>query len=270
MDLAQQLLNALFDALLAPWGYAWPLLDIGLWATASGVFALWVYRRVSNQKGIARAKERIKMRLIEVRLWRDEPRIVMRALGGILTRNGQYFGYSLVPMVVMALPFMAVLFQLVAHFAFVPHALGETVLVHAKLEKGWAPTEAQLALGSGLVEDAPPVRTADGRVLWRLKATRAGVHRLTLTLGDKSVDKKVVVGAAPTKVPVLRTKGWTSWLYPGEPRISADSPFVAVKLDTPRRSFPGMPPGELGVSGWYVVLSLLAGLLLKGKMGVQI
>jgi hypothetical protein len=46
--------SALFDVLLAPFGYgpAWFL----LWPLLAGVFALVVYKRLSNQKGIERAK----------------------------------------------------------------------------------------------------------------------------------------------------------------------------------------------------------------------
>ena len=64
--------SAIFDVLLAPWGHGLVALDLVLWSLFAGVGALCIYKLVSNQKGIARAKDRVKMHLMEIRLWRSD------------------------------------------------------------------------------------------------------------------------------------------------------------------------------------------------------
>ena len=272
MDAFNRITGAVFDLLLAPWGHGLALLDISLWGVLCGVLALWIYRLVSNQEGIARAKDRIKMHLIEVRLWRDDPRVVAGAFGRILMRNGQYVGFSLVPMVVLAAPFMIVMFHLVAHFAFEPLPVGQTTLLQVQLDPatGARALDVELSLGDGVSLDAPPVRTADGRVVWRLRADAPGTHTVTLAHGAHRITKQILVAAEPGKVPVLRSKSWDALLYPGEAVLPADSPFASVAIDVPRRSFPWAPAGELGVSAWYLLTSLAAGFALKDVMGVRI
>ena len=49
--------SAIFDVLLAPFGHGPAWFDLLVWPVVAGVLALLVYKRVSNQAGIARAKD---------------------------------------------------------------------------------------------------------------------------------------------------------------------------------------------------------------------
>lgn len=263
--------TAVFDPILAPFGHQWPAFDLLLWPIVGGLVALWAYKLVSNQGAIAAAKDRIAMHLLEIRLFRHSPRVVLRATGTILLRNAQYVGYSLVPMVVMLPPMVLVMTQLVANYAYAPAQVGDVVLFEAKLapeRSDLKPTDVQLDLPAGVVLDAPAVRTPDGRVFWRLRADAPGDHALTVRVGGETESKGWAVGGPPRKVPVLRSRGAEALLYPGEPALASASAFDELRLPAVPRPLPGLPDGELGVLAAFFGLSLVSGFALRGRVGV--
>jgi hypothetical protein len=264
--------SAVFDVLLAPFGHGAAGFDLLFWPIVCGVIALIIYKYVSNQRGIERAKDQIKMHLLEVRLWRHELRTVFPAIGRILVKNAVYVGHNLAPMVVLIVPFLIVLVQLEANYAFAPSEPGTVQLLHVTLAEDAVvrPTEVRLALPEGVSLDAPPVRTPDGEVFWRLRADAPGDHVLTLQAGDAVLEKGWAVGGPPRKVPVKRTRDWEAFLYPGEAGIPAGSPFHAAVLRYPVRQLPWLPDGELGVLAWFFILSLVAGFALKDVFGVTL
>lgn len=263
--------SAVFDRLLAPFGHGPAAFDLVLWSVLSGVLALVAYKYVSNQAGISRAKDQIKMHLLEIRLFRHDVRQVLKSTGWVLLRNSAYLGYNLVPMVVMAVPFTAVLVQLVSNYAFAPAPVGtvELLEVHLDPEAGVRPAEVRLDLPAGVALDAPPVRTADGEIYWRLRAESEGDHVLALTAGGERVEKLWSIGGEHRKVSPLLTKSWEAVLYPGEGALDDGSAFAEIRLDAPARPLPYAPDGELGVLTAFLALSLATGLVLKKPLGVD-
>ncbi len=71
--------STIFDVLLAPLGHGRPWFDLLLWPIMGGIVALLVYKKVSNQAGIARAKKAISVHLLEIVLFKDDPRVVLGA-----------------------------------------------------------------------------------------------------------------------------------------------------------------------------------------------
>lgn len=271
--------SALFDVLLAPFGdrHAW--WDLVFWSVGGGIVALLVYKAVSNQAGIKRAKRLIGMHLLEIRLFKDDIRTVLGATGRILSRNALYLGHNILPMLVMFVPMMAILFQLEARYAFDPVPPGETRLLTVDLDAevpGVPDTATGLAeavrleLPAGVALDAPPVRTADGRVAWRLRAEAPGDHVLRIHVGDRVVEKGFAVGGEARKVPVMRTKSLEAFLYPGEPGLPGDSPVHTARIGYPDRRLPFFPDGELGILATFFGLSIVSGFALKGLFGVTL
>ena len=139
-------------------------------------------------------------------------------------------------MLVMFVPMTAILVQLVANYARDPIPVGAIDLVTARLDPAVTqekPTAVRLELPDGVVLDAPPVRTADGEIVWRVKALAAGDHVLKIHVGDRLIEKRLAVGGGPRKVPVMRTKSWEALLYPAEAGMPADSPLYSVDLTLP-------------------------------------
>ncbi len=265
--------STMFDVVLAPFGHRQAWFDLLVWPVLAGIVALLVYKRLSNQDGIARAKNRIVVHLLEVRLFGDDLVGVLRSTVQALGQNLLYLAHNIVPMLVLLVPMMAILVQLVAHYARDPIPVGAVDLVTARLDPAvteMKPREVRLELPQGVTLDAPPVRTPDGEIVWRVKAEAAGDHVLKIHVGDRVIEKGFAVGGAPRKVPVLRTKSWESLLYPAEPGMPGDSPLYSVGLDYPERPLAFFPDGEGGILLWFFAASLAAGFVLKGRFGVTL
>ncbi len=274
--------SAVFGVLLAPFGEeldwsAW--VDVTLWSVAGGIVALIVYKYVSNQKGIEKTKNQIKVHLLEIRLFKEDILSVFAATGKILVKNALYIGHNLLPVAVMLGPMLAIMIQLVALYAWEPSETGSEQLLKVALDAEHPavasgeirPTDVELLLPDGVRQLSPPVRTAHGQIVWKLQADTAGEHVLRLVAGGITVEKRWAVGPdAPTRVPVMRTKTWESLLYPGEDPMPADAPLLSASVAYSSRDLGWMPGGELGILMMFFALSLGAGIALKGVFKVTL
>jgi hypothetical protein len=262
--------SAVFDFLLAPFGHGFPGFDLVVWPVVMGVVALAVYKVASNQPAIARVKKQISMHLLEIRLFSQDIVQVLKSTGSIVLRNTLYVGHNLLPMLVMIVPMVAIMVQLVAHYAYAPSPIGSVELLRLQLDPAAAVStrDVSLVLPEGVALDAPPVRTADGRVFWRLRAEREGDHVLAVDVAGQRFEKGWAVGGAPRKVPRKRVRGWEAVLYPGEETLASGAPLLSLELDGHTRSLALFPDGEVGILLWSLLLSLVAGFALRGLFGV--
>lgn len=264
--------SAIFDFLMAPFGHRFAGFDLVVWPILMGIGALQVYKYASNQDAIARVKRQISMHLLEIRLFRHDIVQVLKSTGTILAKNMLYLGHNLLPLAVMIVPMVALMVQLVAHYAYAPSPPGSVELLRLQLdpEADVSPRDVSLELPPGVTLDAPPVRTADDQVFWRLRAQEAGDHVLKITVGGDTLEKRWAVGGGPRKIPLKRLRSWEALLYPGEKAIPSVSPVVSMELDTHTRPLKYLPEGEFGILMWSLVLSLVAGFALKGFFGVTV
>ncbi|MHC5209126.1 MAG: hypothetical protein ACYTG2_00225 [Planctomycetota bacterium] len=274
--------TAIFDVLLAPFGgsqdwHVW--ISLLLWSFAFGIIALIAFKYCSFQDQIASAKNRIKVHLLEIRLFGDDIAGVVLSTIKIVLMNVVYIGHNLLPMVVMAVPMVALLAQLEARYAFAPAPPGTVTLLKVELDRNHTDvpvTGVRLDLPDGVVLDAPPVRTPRGEIAWRLRAEAEGDHVLQVRVGDELYEKAWAVGGTPRKVPVMRTKGWEGLLYPGEAALASDASLASMTFSAqapmprgyPERDLGWMPGGELGIMVVFLLVSIAAGLALKGVFKV--
>jgi hypothetical protein len=272
MQTFNRLLNAVFDPLLAPFGHAHPAFDLFVWPALMGVLAMAIYKAVSNQKALARVKSQIAMRLLEIRLFSHDILQVLRSTGMIVLKNFVYLGNHMLPMVIMFVPFVVILAQLVANYAYDPSPPGSVELLHVQLDPDApvSPRDASLALPPGVALEAGPVATADHQVFWRLRAEQPGDHVLRVSLGGELYEKGWAVGGEARKVPLRRLRGLEAILYPGEAALPGSGPVLAIELGVHPHALGPLPAGELGVVLWTFVFSLIAGLAVKGVFGVTL
>lgn len=272
MQTFNRISSAIFDVLLAPFGHGFPAFDLLVWPALMGVVAILVIKRVSNQKALTRVKSQISMRLLEIRLFSHDILQVLRSTGMIVLKNFLYLGNHMLPMIVMIGPIMAIVVQLVAHYAYAPAPSGAVELLRVQLDPAAqvAPRSLTLEVPDGVSIDAPMVPTADGQVFWRLRADRDGDHVLAVNAGGERFEKRWAVGGEARKVPLKRLRGFEAFLFPGEEALPSDGPLRSMELGVHTRPLSPFPEGELGIVIWAMLLSLVAGFALKGLFGVTI
>ncbi len=272
MQTFNRIASGAFDVVLAPFGHGAALFDLLLWPILMGVLAILVYKAVSNQAALTRVKSQISMRLLEIRLFSHDIVQVLKSTGMILVKNTVYLGNHMIPMVVMIGPFVVILAQLVANYAYDPSPKGAVELLHVRLDPdaGVKASDVSLTLPDGVSLDAPPVKTADHQVFWRLRADEPGDHVLSVNVAGEVLEKGWAVGGEARKIPLKRLRGLEAILYPAEAALPGDGPVVSMELGVHPRSVGPLPAGELGIVLWTLVLSLAAGFAVKGLFGVTI
>jgi hypothetical protein len=272
MQTFNQIASGVFDVFMAPFGHGPAVFDLLLWPALMGVLAIAVYKAVSNQKSLKRVKAQISMRLLEIRLFSHDMGQVLRSTGMILVKNTVYMGNHMLPMAVMLLPFVVILAQLVANYAYRPAPAGAVELLHVRLDPaaGVSSEQVSLELPPGVMLDAPPVKTGDHQAFWRLRAEAPGDHVLSVSVGGEVYAKGWAVGGEARKVPVKRVRGLEAILYPGEEALPSGGPLLSIELPIHSRNLGPLPAGELGIVLWTLVFSLVAGFAVKGLFGVTI
>lgn len=249
-----------------------PFAVLAVFSAGTAIFALLVVRWTSDQKAIRRVKDRIGAHVLEVRLFPDQLRVVLRAYLSLFGNTLLYLRHSLRPLLFLTLPLLLLFVQLEGYFGRAPVPVGRDFLVRVTLRKADAPLEASLKLPPGLAQQAPPVRIASEReVDWRLKAERPGIQEIRLRAGESEAVKQFVAGDGFMRITPARASGgfWTRMINPGEAALPAAGAVEKIEIEYPVRVF------HLG--GWevdwlvpYLALTLVAALLLKGVLRTEI
>jgi len=266
----------IFTVLLFPFRQLNPWFGMIFVSLLTGIFMLIVFRYTSNQKGIKRVKNKIKAHLLELRLYKDNLGLSMKAQGNILLCNAKYISYTAKPMVIMIIPLILILIQLNFWFAYAPLQPGQEAILKIKLSNEAHPLETNISVSTSspdLVIETPPLRiTENNEVNWRLSATTSGSHEVLVTIGSYTISKKVDVGLMSLKqiTPVKKREGFfNEMFYPVEKPIPKKTQLNQIEIIYPAKN--------MNLFGWrihwlivYFVLSILFGFGLKGIFKVDI
>jgi hypothetical protein len=267
---AHDLLTQAFDLLLGPLDRWAP--TAGLWVVSalSGVAVLFVFRWTSNAAAIRATRRRAQAELLAVRLYRENPRVVLRAQARFLAALARYLGYMLVPFTVLLLPFALICAQLDARYGARALHPGERAVVEAFGTSAMLDS-AVLQSADGIVIEAGPVRVPErGEMSWRIAAKAPGRQFLTLLVAGGRVDKEVVVAATPRGASARRMSGGVSsfFLAPAEAAIEDGLGVRSIEIL--------YPPLEIDFFGWktgwvtvFLVVSSAVALALHRRMGVE-
>lgn len=245
---------------------------LGVFAILTAALTLIVVRWTSDQKAIRRVKDRMGAHVLEVRLFSDQPRVVLRAYITLLGNTVLYLRYSLRPLIVLAIPLLLLFTQLEAYFGRTPVDLGQDFLVRATFQSADALANSMLQLPPGLEMTSPPVHIPSERqVDWRLKAVNAGTYDVRLVLPGSETSKKIVAGGGLARVVIERERGgfWEQIVNPGEPPLARAGLVEQIEIQYPVRVF-RLRTWEIEWLVPYLVLTLAAALLLKGTLRTEI
>ena len=273
-------MNMLFNAFDMALGWAGSFVVVTVVSGLVGILFLLAFPHVSSQAGIVAVKDRIKFNLLAIRLFPDDLKNVLSSTAKTLSWNFAYIGLNLLPMVVLAAPFMIVWFQLNSLYAFQPVEAGQQQTVVVELHAGVHPQDIILKLGDDIVLDQRVNLDDSSSPIMLLKVTPAadGSLPISLTHEDDSVTKNLEVGTDPQRLARMRTSqplaefaaAHDPIVYFGDPVLPSDSFLQSITIDYPAASLGFMGGGEIDIMIWFVVVSMAVGFSLKGAFGVEI
>jgi uncharacterized membrane protein (DUF106 family) len=275
MAFINSVLGKLFDVLLLPFRSLNPWAGMAFISLLTGLLMLFIYRLASNQAGIRAVKARIKAHLLELRLYKDNMSVTMKAQGRILAANLRYIALNLKPLLVMIVPLVLILAQLNLWFGAEPLAAGRPAILKVKLkpEVDLLATEFAVEAPQGVTVETPPLRIEEPReVDWRIRPADAGRFDLGVKVGETVYRKEISVAGRPLeKVSPLKVQSnlLDQVLYPGEKPLPGGGPVETIEVVHPakRLSLFGLRLHWLVA---YLGLSIIFGFALKKPFRVEI
>lgn len=277
MQAINSAIGAALDALLWPF-QAWPLAGLTVVSLLVSLALLAAFKATSNQRALAAAKRRLQANLFELRLFQDDPRLVLRVVGDLLRQQLVYLRYACVPIVWVALPLAILAAHLQARYGYDGLRPGHAAIVTVKMKAAAArpDTRPEITLDapSGLRVETPGVWAAAlGEAAWRISAERDGDYELRVwanpagaAAGTGAVTKRVRVTPLIAAVQPTRPSPsiWDQLWLPAEAPLPADSPIEAIDITYPERAIAipvlGFPLHWIAV---FVILSMLFAFLLR-------
>jgi hypothetical protein len=231
-------LNAVFDA------FFWLVhrlpaeVQVAVLALPAALLALIVYRKFSNQASIRAAKNGIIAHLLELRLFRDDLRVLLHAEGRILLNIGRYLGHSLLPMLLMLPPFLLMLVQIESRFAFRGLAPDEQALITVSVESDHPVSRLPISLDAdaGLRVATSALRAdSRGEVYWRVQALSNGTPSLHLRVNGERTNRVVSVNkSSGVMSTTYRASDARTLLFPREAALPSQGSISSLSIDYPR------------------------------------
>jgi hypothetical protein len=263
--------SRLFDVYVSLFGGAPRWVSLLPLAVLASAVMLWIFGFTSKPDAIRRAKQLLQAYLLEMRLFGDEPVLVLRAQAHLLRANARYLGLMLVPVLCAGLVLLPLLAQMERFYGRGPLQPGQTALFTVQLRGpvDFNSPPPRLEAPSGIRVETPAVRVAaENRVVWRIRAgdsEASGVLRASFAWG--TVEKRIEAGWRQRPVVARRVSSRGDlWLWPGEGRMQG-LPVAWAEIDYPGASVP-----LFGIRlHWmvaFLLFSMATALLLKRRFGV--
>jgi uncharacterized membrane protein (DUF106 family) len=208
--------------------------------------------------------------MLEMRLFTDEPSLIWQAQKTLLLANLRFLGLTLRPAVFLAIPMVVVFIQLEAFYGRAPLAIGQSAIVTMQMKNdlGNLPSIPVLQTPDGVVAEGAPVRVLEERqISWRIRPVRDVSGSLKFFLPGATAEKHIEAGTGPRYVSDRSVSTLLDLLWhPGERRLTgAGVDWIEIRYPAATVSCFGL---ELSWIVWFLVISMVAALLLKKRMGV--
>ena len=279
MSFVNAVLRPVFELALSPFRDLSPIVGLVVVSLLTSIAMLLIFKRTSNQDGIAAVKRRIHASLFEIRLFNDDLRAIFRAQAEILRYNLTYLRLSAVPMLWTLPPLILVIAQLQFHYGYQGLEVGKSTLLKVELQTAgddasWqeAPRPSlSLQTPAGMRVETPGVWIPSlGEMDWRVRPENRGDYTIEVILDGQSFSKSVTVSDnVVLRSPSRLARGFLNQLlYPAEAALPAASPIRSITIT--------YPEADVSVLGWplhwmivYFVLAIVFAFALRNTFKVQ-
>ncbi len=274
MQVYHTIMNAIFDLLFLPFRLLPPVIGLSAVSLATGIVLLMTFRYFSDQKGLRVVKDKIKAHLLGIRLFKDDPALMVAEQGHLFSATFTYMRYALTPFAVMLIPFIILVLQLNFYFGYQPLRPGGSAIVSLKWRPliPWNEMAVPIHVPEGLAVETPALRIAGNReVDWRLRAKHEGRFELIFQIAGQAIQKEVLVTDRLERVtPTRRQASRLEMVLPrGEAPLPHNGLVEAIEVRYRPLSF--------GVFGWrlhwavlFLVFSLASAYTLRHVLRVEI
>lgn len=235
-----------------------------------GIATLLVMRRFSDQAAIRLARARMKAHLYELRLFNDDPVLMLRAQKNLLRWNLRYLKLALAPAAIMTVPAVLLALQLDALYGKRPLAVGEALVVTAEMKPG-VKLEAinpTLEVTSPFRVETPTVRIANLRqACWRIRSVQTSDGVLQLKLPGETVERTIRAGSGFRYVTSDCTSSMLGWIKDGCHLQSRSAESIHVAYPERTVGFAGI---ELHWAIWFGISWLVAMVLFRKRFHVAL
>ena len=274
MDATATVISQIVDVLVLPFGRTHHTFQLVWLSLLTGLGMAYVFKLTSSQRAIKRTKDRLKARILEMRLYQDDAVLILRGLGGALRNNMVYLGTIFVPFLIIVVPVAIVFTQLDQRYSHSYLVPGSSALLAVQLKEGLSPFETgvELTIDDGVAVSGRPVRDSVSRkIIWKLRVDVGGTHDVTLYAKGSSYTFPLVAESAFRMIGSERSASglFEPLIHPALPPIPPDSPFQLVAVD--------YPPARHPLLGWqvhwiviFLVYSVISAAVLKVLIGIEI
>jgi len=269
-EFVNRLSSAVFETLI--WlGQDLPLmLQTSVLAFFAAIFALLVFRLTSNQPEIVAAKDKIKAHFLELRLFNDNLTVTLAAQAKIVIYTLKYLRHTLLPAILLLVPFTLLVIQIESTYAWRSLEIGESTILTIKLNgsRGIDKLSPRLSAPAGLLLETPALRIDEtNQILWRIRALAPGVHTVNVDLGGAGFERGIAVGIRGLQfTPTVYSRNDVRTLTsPGTVPLPGDG-VSSITVSYPRSSkdFAGLS----SVSWCFFIVSLAIAYALRGLFSV--
>jgi hypothetical protein len=230
------------------------LLTLVAFSTAAGLLILLVFKAISNRRALQTARRKLRSHLLAIRLFADDPAVILRSQGRLLLCTLRYMALLLPAFLAVAIPLFLAWDRLDAIWGRAPLEPGETVILTARLSD--SVSNPLLVAPDWLPVESPPVRVdAVHEVSWRLRVGRAGSGDVSVTAGAERVSKRIEARPGLHYLPDRETAA-------GGPILWLEAPY---------------PRSELAVWGvsaswpvWFFLISTITALAFRHRLRVTL
>ena len=199
-----------------------------------GAVAVIIFKYLSNQDKIKEVKNRIKIHFLEIRLYKDDFREILKAQKEILKNNFWYVVYSFAAAIPIMILVLLTISQINLRYGYTPIMPGQQFdvkVVYAQ-EADRRP-EPQLKLPEGLEALTPAMRLGgENEVSWQFQAAEPGNYKVGFKVCDQEFTKDIIIGkiSSPYCPQLMRQGFLAAFINSVEPPLAKNARLESIEI----------------------------------------